>query len=287
MEKRDDPEFTKLSFDDFKTLAGWARDEGWNPGLHDAEVFWATDPDGFYGYFREGQLIAGGSVISYGGKFGFMGFFIVKSELRRAGIGRRLWFQRRDKLLSRLEEGASIGMDGVVPMQPFYQKGGFQLAFRDVRHEKTGQSFQLDPCVLPVKEQDMEQILEYDSRCFGFYRPQFMQRWLSLADASAFQYQADGRVRGFAVIRKATTGHRIGPLFADNSGIAEELYKACLDAAAGEQVFMDVPMINSDAVALMQKYGTHSGFECGRMYYGKAPLMAVDRIFGITSLELG
>ena len=25
----------------------WAEEEGWNPGPHDADVYWATDPDGF------------------------------------------------------------------------------------------------------------------------------------------------------------------------------------------------------------------------------------------------
>ncbi len=28
-------------------LVAWDEREGWNPGLHDAEVFWATDPDAF------------------------------------------------------------------------------------------------------------------------------------------------------------------------------------------------------------------------------------------------
>ena len=28
-------------------LVEWAAEEGWNPGLHDADLFWATDPDAF------------------------------------------------------------------------------------------------------------------------------------------------------------------------------------------------------------------------------------------------
>ena len=54
-------------------------------------------------------------------------------------MGSKLWYKRRDALLARLNEGASIGMDGVVDMQPFYEKGGFQIAFRDERHEKIGE----------------------------------------------------------------------------------------------------------------------------------------------------
>ena len=32
-----------------KTLVSWAASEGWNPGPHDAKVFYNTDPHGFYG----------------------------------------------------------------------------------------------------------------------------------------------------------------------------------------------------------------------------------------------
>jgi hypothetical protein len=50
--------FQKLDFDDLRELVKWAREEGWNPGPHDADVYWATDPDGYYGYYKEGELIA-------------------------------------------------------------------------------------------------------------------------------------------------------------------------------------------------------------------------------------
>ena len=136
--------FKKLDFDGLKMLVEWAKEEGWNPGVYDADVFWSTDPDGFYGCFYGENLIAGGSIVSYNGEFGFMGFFIVKPQYRSLGIGRKLWFKRRDTLLKRLNKGASIGMDGVVAMQPFYQKGGFKIAFRDERYERFGASFKID-----------------------------------------------------------------------------------------------------------------------------------------------
>jgi GNAT superfamily N-acetyltransferase len=129
-------EFRQLSFDEFKTLVQWAEIEGWNPGLDDAELFWQTDPDGFYGCFIEKKLIGGGSIVSYSSNFGFMGFFIVSSEYRNAGIGKELWHKRKNTLLSRLKPEATIGMDGVVSMQAFYAKGGFEIAFRDERYEK-------------------------------------------------------------------------------------------------------------------------------------------------------
>ncbi|NOR57224.1 MAG: GNAT family N-acetyltransferase, partial [Sulfurimonas sp.] len=211
----DELEFQKLGFKELKTLVKWAETEGWNPGPHDADVYWATDPDGFYGFFYKGSLIAGGSIVSYNNEFGFMGFFIVKPEYRSFGIGRKLWYQRRDALQARLNKDASIGMDGVVDMQPFYQKGGFEIAFRDIRYEKIGESFNIDKNISPINKENTTSILEYDKQCFGFSRPQFIIPWLELPDNKTFKYVEDGKIKGFAIVRKAYKGYKICPLFAD------------------------------------------------------------------------
>ncbi len=96
------------------------------------------------------EMIGGGSIVSYNKEFGFMGFFIVKPDYRAHGIGKKLWYQRRDTLLSRLNKGASIGMDGVIAMQPFYKKGGFEISFRDERYENIGKEFKIDKNISPI-----------------------------------------------------------------------------------------------------------------------------------------
>ncbi|PIQ08150.1 MAG: GNAT family N-acetyltransferase [Ignavibacteriales bacterium CG18_big_fil_WC_8_21_14_2_50_31_20] len=287
MKNLENLQFQKLDFEGLQTLVKWAEDEGWNPGPNDAEIYWATDPDGYYGYFHNDELIAGGSIVSYNKQFGFMGFFIVKPEYRSLGIGRKLWYQRRDTLLSRLNDDASVGMDGVIAMQTFYKKGGFEIAFRDERHEKIGEEFIIDQNISPIIKDDFDSILEYDKQCFGFSRPQFLIPWLKQPDVKTFKYSNNGKLEGFAIIRKANKGYKICPLFADNSTIAEELYKACLNSVVGKPLYLDIPVINSDAVALTQKYNTTYVFECARMYYGKAPNIEINKVFGITTFELG
>jgi GNAT superfamily N-acetyltransferase len=282
-----DPQLQKLDFEGLKTLVKWAGEEGWNPGLNDAEVFWKTDPGGYYGYYYNSDLIAGGSIVSYDRQFGFMGFFIVKPEYRSQGIGTKLWYQRRDTLISRSNKGATIGMDGVIAMQPFYKKGGFEIEFRDERHEKTGEKFEVDKNISPIEENDFDSVLAYDRQCFGFPRPQFLVPWLKQTGVKTFKYISEAQLKGFAIIRKANKGYKVCPLFADSSEIAEELYKACLNSVVNEPLYLDIPMINQDAVALIKKYNTTYVFECARMYYGKAPEVAINKIFGITTFELG
>ncbi len=282
-----DYQFEKLDFAGMKTLVQWAEAEGWNPGLHDASLFWATDPDGFYGYYHHNKLIAGGSIVSYGGQFGFMGFFIVKAEYRGSGIGRKLWIQRRDALLGRLNSGAAIGMDGVLAMQSFYSKGGFEIAFRDERYVRTGRVFQINPHISSITCADYDSVLAYDRQCFGFGRPQFLIPWITQPQVKTFKYTADGILMGFAVVRKAINGHKVGPLFADNALIAEELYKACLNSVADEQLFIDIPVVNAAAGDLVKKYKATYVFECARMYYGKAPAIPIGQVFGLTTFELG
>jgi hypothetical protein len=66
---------------------GWARDEGWNPGLHDATPFHAADPEGFLVGVLDGRPISSISVVRYGQTFGFLGLYIVIAEQRGRGYG--------------------------------------------------------------------------------------------------------------------------------------------------------------------------------------------------------
>jgi hypothetical protein len=69
-----DYQIRAMSRSELELAIGWARDEGWNPGLHDATPFHAADPEGFLVGVLEGRPISSISVVRYGGTFGFLGF---------------------------------------------------------------------------------------------------------------------------------------------------------------------------------------------------------------------
>ncbi len=280
-------ELKKLGRDDLRTLVNWAKKEGWNPGINDFEVFWKTDQDGYYGFYLENELMGGGAIVSYNQVFGFMGLFIVDSKFRGLGIGKRLWYLRRDTLLKRLRNGATIGMDGVVEMQDFYEKGGFKIAYREERFKGIGQEVTVSKAISKIETEDFEKVVDFDLHCFGYERKEFLKNWITIPNSKSFKYSESDNLRGYAVIRKVDSGFKIGPLFADGYEVAEELYKACINSAVGKNVYLDIPVINKDAVNLMKKYNTEYTFECARMYYGDFPKIAVNKVFGVTTFELG
>lgn len=46
-----------MSRADLDQAVAWAAAEGWNPGLHDADVFWATDPEGYVRADLDGEMV--------------------------------------------------------------------------------------------------------------------------------------------------------------------------------------------------------------------------------------
>src|SRR5215469_6703005 len=130
-------------------LDGWAADEGWNPGKSDIGIAWDTDPEGFIALRQGSDLVGGGTILSYDGRFGFMGLFIMRRDQRGRGLGAHLWRYRLNRLQGRLAPGAPIGMDGVLAMKPFYQRGGFVFAHDDVRYQGVADGT-MDPAVRPI-----------------------------------------------------------------------------------------------------------------------------------------
>jgi len=273
-------------------LVGWAAREGWNPGLHDAELFWATDRDAFVAAELDGNVIGGGAVTSYGGEFGFMGFFIVRPEHRGRGLGHALWYARRDRLLARLHPGASIGLDGVFAMQGFYAKGGFVFSHRNTRFRaeialRPATPSIEDASIVALADVPFEQVLAYDRTCFPAARAIFLRDWTSQPDALALGCRRGATLVGYGVVRRCGEGCKIGPLFANDAEAAEGLFTHLARFAAGGALYLDAPENNAAAITLASEHRMTEVFGCARMYLGPPPAVANERVFGVTTFELG
>lgn len=273
--------------EELDVLVDWAAAEGWNPGLHDAGIFWATDPDGFIAAELEGILVGGGSIVSYGGNYGFMGFFIVHPHYRGHGLGNHLWHARLRLLIARLHEPVVIGMDGVFDMQSYYAKGGFKFAGRDLRFEGVAVSAVLPENIVPLTEIPFKTVVQYDRAHFPASRSAFLKHWIEPRGGFSRAAMKNGQLAGYAVIRPCRVGFKIGPLFADDATLARDLFTALCSEVPGEPVLLDVPENNPEALTLVRERGMAEVFGCAKMYYGPAPVLPEREIFGLTTSELG
>ena len=259
----------------------WAALEGWNPGQRDAECFFAADPEGFLLAALNGRPIGCCSAVVYDETFGFFGLFIVHPDFRGQGHGLALTRASLERFGDR-----SVGLDGVVAMQHKYRRFGFELAHRNVRYQGTAAG-RMHECAVPLTEVGWTELLAYDRRCFPAAREAFLKTWVDQPAGAALGYVSDRRLAGYGVLRPCHTGYKIGPLFANDEGIAERLFASLSATVAGQTIFLDPPEVNRQAIALAERAGMTVVFETARMYRNGRPEIPLQQVFGITSFELG
>lgn len=303
-----------MTEDDLVNILEWAAKEGWNPGRQDAKPFRMADCEGFFVAKTNevGEPVAGISAVRYGEQYGFIGLYICAPAYRGRGHGMAVFLHAMSHL-----EGRVIGLDAVAAQQANYAKQGFILAHQTVRFggELTvGASRSSPPAaakngkdddgarhglVIQAVTQEEEDLVDlasaYDDEHVPAPRREFTRAWLTAPGHIARVAIKDGVVKGYGVLRPCVIeGAKIAPLFASSMDVAELLARALVAASvssracsAPAKVFLDVPEPNSEGVLLAERLGLGKMWETGRMYRGPAPKLPLNRVFGVTSLELG
>lgn len=277
------PTVRNMTRSELDTAVEWAAAEGWGPGRGDAEAFFAADPTGFWALDVDGEMVASLSAVGYPGGMHFMGFYIVHPDHRGAGLGLRLW----EDVWARLA-GLPLAGDAVAGQLANYQRDGFVPAHRNARYVGVlPESTDSGRGLVDAGQVGFDDLVRFDSEHVFGARPAFLTEWIRPADRRALvTLDEQGAITGFGVIRPAVDGHRVGPLFAADPAVAGKLL-AALGLGLGGKIAIDVPLPNAEAVELVESLGLVPGFETFRIYRGPDPGLPLDRIFAITSLELG
>jgi GNAT superfamily N-acetyltransferase len=259
----------------------WAAAEGWNPGLDDAQCFYAADPKGFFLGEVDGKPAGCISAVAYDDAYGFLGLYIVAPDYRGRGFGLKLWRAAMVYL-----SGRNVGLDGVLSQQANYSKSRFTLAYRNIRYQGKGGGSEpyglIDLSSVPFKE-----IARYDATVFPAPRPNFLRRWIEQPQAAALGVMNDQRLIGYGVVRPCRQGFKIGPLFAQNRQTADTLLKGLASRVPDQPIFLDAPEANPAAIQLAQRHHMQPVFETARMYTKGLPAARIVHCFGVTTFELG
>jgi ribosomal protein S18 acetylase RimI-like enzyme len=278
-----DLQIRNLRPEEIAIAVDWAVAEGWNPGLSDAACFAIPDAKGFFVGEIDGEQVATVSCVNYDDRFAFLGFYIVRSDFRDRGHGLRIWNAAIAHAGARV-----IGLDGVVAQQDNYRKSGFQLAYANIRYGGIVAAPSRPPADVVALDTIPFAFVEADDETvFPAPRSAFLRAWIGTSGHVGRALLRDGKLAAWGVIRPCRTGRKIGPLVADDRAAADAIVEALLESANGGEIFLDVPAVNREAIALAESLGLKPVFETARMYTGPIAPLRIDRVFGVTSFELG
>lgn len=274
-----DSQIRPMTRAELQMVLGWAGAEGWNPGLDDADAYFEADPEGFLLRIAGGQPVAAISVVNHAPDLAFLGLFITLPAYRHQGHGRAIWQAGLDHA-----GGRSIGLDGVPAQQASYRKSGFADSGMTERMAGPPPGFASGAEVLSAA--DIETIIALDAERGGYARGAFLRSWLTGSDSRrSLLLRRNGRIAGYATGRNCIEGVKIGPLWAEDAGIALQLIGAL--ARGQGPVYLDVAETAAPLRIALEAAGFSPVFSTLRMYRGPAPVAQPGAFEAVASLELG
>lgn len=269
------------SLSELQQILDWAAQEGWNPGLDDAEAFFRADPHGFFiAVDDDNTPVAAISVVNHSDDFAFLGLYIVRPEFRGQGIGFGLWTHAMNHAGNR-----TVGLDGVEAQQNNYKKSGFTLYGSTTRY--TGQiQRQSHPDIRIAGAKDIPRLIEIEANASGVKKPDYLAAWFENVSGrtTILRHDPNG-ISGFCTIRACQNGAKIGPLYVGEAEGARDLIAQAASLFDGPYT-LDVPETSTELTQMCRQLGWTAGFKTARMYRGAfaSPQCAS---FAVTSLELG
>src|SRR4051794_18628807 len=198
--------------DEISIAANWAAAEGWNPGFADDACFATVDPEGFLIGELEGAPAATVSCVNYGASFAFLGFYIVREDLRGRGYGLRIWRAAIAHAGARV-----IGLDGVVAQQQNYRRSGFELAYANVRYGGTITAPHAPRAgVIALTEIPLATVEAYDAMMFPAPRTAFLRAWIGSPGHVGCALLRNGGLSRRGVVRPRREGRHNGPPVGDD-----------------------------------------------------------------------
>lgn len=268
---------------DLARALDWASSEGWNPGVDDAAAFHAADPNGFFMGWIDEEPVAAIAAVRHGVDYGFIGLFLVRPEWRGKGYGRAIWRAG----MAHLDGARTIGLDGVAEQRAYYERAGFVVAHRTIRHsgavppETWARTRQSHPDWIP----DM---IALDAAASGVERSAYLKAWFTdTPTRHTLVFVDSGVVTGVGTIRACREGHKIGPLIMPTGKEAEAMLRALAAEFGARGLIIDIPEGNAAALAAAEHLGFKPVHETARMYRGPAPVRDLGRMFGEVTLEVG
>ncbi|XP_077992868.1 holothin acyltransferase-like [Glandiceps talaboti] len=276
--------------DEATTVLPRAAQEGSSPTPYECQTITHCNPDGvFVAETKAAGIIGSISALKYSETLGHVGFYHVDPEYRGKGIGKELW----NKAVQYLGENCNIGIDVPTSRTELLTKLGFQRAWTSCRYKGIGVALLPEVIdthhVRPLARLPLAPLVEFDSQVFTAERRKLVQRWSNTPKpGGSYAAVKEGSILGYAVIQPSIEGHVIGPLYAANTALTQALLLTLFAQVPEQTIYVDAPVDNPSFIQLLSvDLRMEAMFESVRMYSKGDPGVVLDKMFALSSLEMG
>lgn len=266
------------------------KNESWNYSRKRIERVHHYEPKGCFVATVNKKRVGHVFSINYR-KVGWIGLLIVNREHRRIGIGTLLVRRAIDYLQNLGVE--TVKLEAVPEIAGLYRKLGFIDEFDSLRFKKVNKkdNQSTNPNIKPLKENQITETAEFDSRHFGANRTRVLHQLFEDNPELCFISHRNSQIVGYIMCYKTETGYRIGPWICNphHPQIAKGLILKCMQAIqTNEKLYVGVPAVNNASVKILQDLDFGLYCKSMRMYLGKKPANEhVEFIFSISGPENG
>jgi ribosomal protein S18 acetylase RimI-like enzyme len=245
--------------------------EGWICDRWEFDFLLRTFPQGCLVERANGRAVAFVTSIKYG-RSGWIGNLLVREELRSQGIGATLM---KESLNSLVEAGAeTVWLTASEQGKSIYERLGFVAI--DTIKRWTGQGREGDAAV--IRGISTAQMVILDQAGWGDRRE-------AIIAAVAERGMVCGENDGFLVAQPSAVGIQLGPWgCSSREAAAKYLDNALATAGAETKVFLDVPVRNVAASALLYALGFRVNRTNTLMYLGHKPSYDPERVYALASM---
>ncbi len=274
----------KMKADDFPFAVQLANTMNWNMAVEDFDFMVKLEPQGCFVLFRGSERLGICTSVSFG-RVGWFGNLVVKGGYRREGAGSLLVKHAIDYLKNKGVE--TIGLYAYPHLISFYESFGFKPDIDFLVLQGKAGFPPTEGVVREAKKQDVPEVIDFDSQCFGANRKKLLELILLNKGNLCYIATENDGIGGYVAAKVYDKMAEVGPLVCNASRVeaAVMLLKTILSRLNGLAVSMYIPKKEAALLNMLSKAGFREDFGVARMFLG--PAVAKNCIYMAESLERG
>ena len=273
-----------MSSEDFEFAVQTTDQMSWNLTASDFEFMIELEPNGCFVLLEDSERIGLATTVNFG-RVAWFGNLIVNESYRKKGAGSQLVEHSIKYLTS--NHVKTIGLYAYMDRIPFYKRLGFEYDSEFTVLNGKGSCLPVKSTVRKAKEEDIQEIIEFDCSCFGASRRKLLGP--VILDPGNLCHVSVERERVVGYVVAKVYGHmgEIGPLVCQKGreDVTINLLKAVLSGLEGYEVSMYILNKESAILNSLRMWGFAESFRVARMFFG-SPILK-DCICTAESLERG